>query len=239
MKFFLLLFVLFMPHLALTEEEYFGKFESAPKLEVKNEAEGRPKFVLLSDFSFNDPNGFTWTTPKDWVVDGATIPKVAWSIVGGPLSGKYLHASIIHDYYCDTEERTAHDTHRNFYYGMRANGVPKGKATTMYWVVRTFGPSWKVVKEPTVSGITRNSPKRYRLKKYNVSPPKLEDQAILDMLDNLDLELDLKELDSISDEVRKDYNSQAVQKVYPTITLEEMGINEFDIRKLLLSPFRF
>lgn len=60
------------------------------------------------------------------------------------MSGRYIHASIIHDKYCDTRERTAHDTHRNFYYGMRASGVSPSKAKLMYWAVRTFGPSWTI-----------------------------------------------------------------------------------------------
>jgi hypothetical protein len=85
--------------------------------------------------------------PTDALVDGASIPQLFWSVIGGPFEGNYLKASIIHDYYCDTKTRTAHDTHRNFYYGMRANGVGVVRAKLMYWAVRTFGPDWILEKE--------------------------------------------------------------------------------------------
>lgn len=50
----------------------------------------------------------------------------------------------MHDYFCEMKTRTSHDTHRNFYYGMRANGVSYWKAKAMYWAVATFGPDWTV-----------------------------------------------------------------------------------------------
>ncbi|MGJ7497844.1 DUF1353 domain-containing protein [Variovorax sp. RT4R15] len=75
-------------------------------------------------------------------VDGASIPQAFWSIIRGPFEGSYINASVIHDHYCTTKERTAHDTHRNFYNGMRSANVPEWKATLMHWAVATFGPSW-------------------------------------------------------------------------------------------------
>ena len=70
-----------------------------------------------------------------------------WSFIGGPFSGNYINASIIHDYYCHGKTRTAHDTHRNFYYGMLATGVEGWKATAMHWAVSTFGPDWTLTKQ--------------------------------------------------------------------------------------------
>ena len=102
--------------------EYFGQFQD----ELKGTflvSEPRPKFRLISEFRFLDPNGLLWRTPADTEVDGASIPQAFWSIIGGPFSGKYIKASVIHDHYCVTKSRTQHDTHQNFYYGMRASGV--------------------------------------------------------------------------------------------------------------------
>jgi len=143
-------------------EEYFGQFDSEPSFTVKTNNSSRPTFVLNTDLKFIDPNSFNWVAPAKTEVDGASIPSFAWSFVGGPMSGKYLHASIIHDYFCITKERTAHDTHRNFYYGMRAKGVDESKAKLMYLMVRTFGPSWKITYtthslkgfEKTITGYT-------------------------------------------------------------------------------------
>src|SRR5690606_16753795 len=122
-----------------SSSEYFGRFSGDPQGQFI-ETPDRPRFKLTSPFEFEDPNTLKWRVPPDTEVDGASIPKVLWSVIGGPFSGRFLKASIVHDYYCDRKVRTAHDTHRNFYYGMRANGVSENKATLMYWAVKAFGP---------------------------------------------------------------------------------------------------
>ena len=60
---------------------------------------------------------------KGWIVDGASIPKIAWSIIGSPLSGKYCDASVIHDYHCDVRVRSSDEVHLVFHYAMLASGV--------------------------------------------------------------------------------------------------------------------
>jgi hypothetical protein len=122
-------------------QEYFGKFRDALKGEFID-ATPRPKFKLLNDFRYEDPNGLLWSVPSKKEVDGASIPQAFWSFIGGPFEGNYIRASVIHDYYCDIKTRTQHDTHRNFYYGMRAAGVDLWQAKFMYWAVATFGPKW-------------------------------------------------------------------------------------------------
>ncbi|HZP85261.1 MAG TPA: DUF1353 domain-containing protein [Burkholderiales bacterium] len=121
--------------------EYFGEFRDVLKGEFV-EAKPRPKFKLGGEFRFADPNGLLWTVPPNQEVDGASIPQPFWSFIGGPFEGDYIKASVIHDYYCVMKTRTEHDTHRNFYYGMRAAGVSEWKAKFMYWAVVTFGPKW-------------------------------------------------------------------------------------------------
>jgi hypothetical protein len=120
-------------------QEFFGEFRDALKGEFVD-AKPRPKFKLASEFRFADPNGLLWSVPPDKEVDGASIPQLFWSFIGGPFEGAYIKASVIHDHYCDVKIRTEHDTHRNFYYGMRASGVEEWKAKFMYWAVATFGP---------------------------------------------------------------------------------------------------
>lgn len=213
MKYGLLSMIIVLLSLGAASEEpkeYFGRFAGEPQLQVKSNPIGRPTFVLLRDFSFKDPNGFEWTTPEGWEVDGASIPKAAWSLFGGPLSGRYLHASIIHDYYCDVRERTAHDTHRNFYYGMLANGVERSKAKTMYWAVRTFGPSWKIMRKGSGSvggwmgygGSEDITP---------VPAPRIPDIKARQLIDEIDDSLTLDELDELSDSTRIRYRSEALQ----------------------------
>jgi hypothetical protein len=127
-------------------EEYFGKFLDQLKGAFDTEARPRPVFKIDKDFRFEDPNGLLWSTPSGTSIDGASIPQFFWSLIGGPFDGQYINASVIHDHYCRTKERTAHDTHRNFYYGMMTSNVPEWKADLMHWAVSTFGPSWKIEK---------------------------------------------------------------------------------------------
>jgi Protein of unknown function (DUF1353) len=139
-----LLIGLFFSQVCLAQE-YFGEFPDPLKGEFV-EAKPRPKFKLAAQFRFSDPNGLLWSVPAKKEVDGASIPQPFWSFIGGPFSGNYIKASVIHDHYCDVKTRTEHDTHRNLYYGMRAAGVPEWQAKFMYWAVATFGPKWLLVK---------------------------------------------------------------------------------------------
>jgi Protein of unknown function (DUF1353) len=131
-------------------DEYFGDFLDKLRGVFNVEAMPRPMFKLESDFRFKDPNGLLWLAPAGEEVDGASIPQPFWSFIGGPFEGAYINASVIHDHYCKTKERTEHDTHRNFYYGMRTSGVPDWKAKLMHWQWLRTGRrgNWKSVSLP-------------------------------------------------------------------------------------------
>lgn len=97
---------------------------------------------LTQDFSFIDKTGTVWKAPKGHRTDGASIPRALWSIVGSPFTGRYLHAAIIHDVYCDLKSRDWRSVHRTFYDAMIANGVTDIQARIMYFAVARFGPRW-------------------------------------------------------------------------------------------------
>ncbi len=137
-----------LPSTALSQQ-YFGRFLDSLRGEFNIDARPRPTFRLEADFRFEDPDGLRWLTPAGTEVDGASIPQFFWTFIGGPFEGRYINASVIHDHYCRTRERDARDTHRNFYFGMRASGVERWKAEFLYWAVSTFGPNWKL--QPRVS----------------------------------------------------------------------------------------
>ena len=99
---------------------------------------------LLEDYGYKDPSAIEWHAPKGTVVDGASIPQPLWSFIGGPFSGKYRNASVIHDHYCDTKSQPWQKVHRVFYDAMLTSGVDKKKAVTMYLAVYWFGPRWNV-----------------------------------------------------------------------------------------------
>jgi hypothetical protein len=118
----------------------FGRYIGTVQAEWLSD--GR-RMKLLADFIYVDPSEVQWLAPKGWVVDGASIPRIAWTLVGGPFEGKYRDASVIHDVACDQKAQPWELVHLTFYYGMRASGVKHGAALLMYWAVYFGGPRWK------------------------------------------------------------------------------------------------
>lgn len=114
---------------------------------------GRPRFewdedgrimTLLNRFAFIDDAQLVWSVPAKARVDGASIPKFAWSILGSPFVGRYRKASVVHDWYCDVRTREWKATHRMFYEAMRTSKVSGAKARIMYAAVYYAGPRWDV-----------------------------------------------------------------------------------------------
>jgi hypothetical protein len=97
---------------------------------------------LVASFAYVDPRGQRWNAPAGSVVNGASIPQFAWSIIGGPFEGKYRDASVIHDVACKKKERPWQDVHEAFYTAMLASGVEALRAKVMYAAVYHFGPRW-------------------------------------------------------------------------------------------------
>ena len=124
--------------------QQYGHYEGTVQTEWL--PDGR-KMRLLAPLSFFDPKGKQWVAPKDWVVDGASIPQPAWSFSGGPFEGKYRDASVIHDVGCDRKVEPWEEVHEVFYYGMLASGVEPWRAKIMYGAVYHLGPRWPRVVE--------------------------------------------------------------------------------------------
>jgi len=119
--------------------ESFGRFVGNVIAEWLDD--GR-QMKLVADFAYIDPAESEWRAPAGSVVDGASIPKFAWSVIGGPFEGKYRNASVIHDVACRERKRPWEAVHETFYNGMRASGVDSLRARTMYAAVYHFGPRW-------------------------------------------------------------------------------------------------
>jgi hypothetical protein len=100
------------------------------------------KMKVLETVTFKDKRGKIWTAPQYSIVDGASIPKFFWRIIGSPFIGHYRRASVIHDVYCVTRSESHHDVHHMFLDAMLADGVPYLKALEMYGAVKVGGPKW-------------------------------------------------------------------------------------------------
>jgi endonuclease I/V8-like Glu-specific endopeptidase len=127
--------------------EDFGAYDGLPP-EVALLDEGRT-VKLLKPLTYVAESAERWPVEAGVVVDGASIPRAFWSLIGGPFEGRYRNASIIHDRYCDLRSRTWEATHRMFHDAMRCSGVPLLKAKVMFYAVYRFGPRWRLGQEAT------------------------------------------------------------------------------------------
>lgn len=99
--------------------------------------------ALLEPLVFHQTQGNrVWTAPARTRTDGASIPQVFWSVIGGPFEGKYRDASVNHDYECCVQQNPWRGVHQMFYDGMLANGEAPWRAKLMYFAVYFFGPRW-------------------------------------------------------------------------------------------------
>jgi hypothetical protein len=123
-----------------TTDPAFGRFEGNVVTKwITDDLE----MELVEPFNYIDANGKRWTAPSGSVINGASIPSVFWSVIGGPFEGRFRKASVLHDAACDTQTESWQDVHRMFYDACRCSRVGIGKAQTMYWAVYQFGPRWE------------------------------------------------------------------------------------------------
>jgi len=116
---------------------------------TQDETEDR-RMKILKDFSFKDPSSKTWLSPADSVIDGASIPRALWGIVGTPYTGDYRRASIVHDVACDeagSDRKKRRAADRMFFHACRAGGCSIRQSILLYLGVRVGAaasavPAW-------------------------------------------------------------------------------------------------
>lgn len=123
-----------------TVNSKWGHYEGDPV--TKWNRDGRT-MTVVSELRYTDPNGVVWVAPAGSVVDGASIPRYLWSILGGPFEGQYRNASVLHDVAYGQHKRPWQDCDRMFYYAMRCSGVNAVEAKTMFYAVYKFAHHWK------------------------------------------------------------------------------------------------
>lgn len=112
------------------------------------------RFILEKEFDYADPRGRLWKAPPGSIIDGASIPKPFWSIIGGPYEGLYREASIVHDVACCAQTERWQDAHHMFYNAMRCSGVGFVEAKIMFYAVWVGGPRWKTLRPQTPATCT-------------------------------------------------------------------------------------
>ena len=117
----------------------YGYFSGDPAARWLTEVGPDREMKLIEDFSFTDPDESVWLVPSGYIVDGASMPKALWSLIGSPYTGDYRRASIVHDKACedtksDSVARKRAD--RIFYLACRAGGCSSEDARSLYLGVR-------------------------------------------------------------------------------------------------------
>jgi hypothetical protein len=118
----------------------WGYYSGFP--ETRWDPDGR-NMTLLNELRYTDPKGNVWIAPAGSQVDGASIPKSLWSVMGGPFEGRYRNASVLHDVAYDQHDRPWQECDLMFYNAMRCSGVSAAEAGTMYYALYKFGRHWK------------------------------------------------------------------------------------------------
>lgn len=131
----------------------FGHYTGLPPL-TEWLSDGR-HMQLKRPFGYVDAGDREWPVPSETIVDGASIPRVFWSLIGGPLEGLYRNASIVHDHHCVVRANPWRDVHRMFYEAMLCSGVPGIKARVMFYAVYRFGPRWETSPAVEVAGFAQ------------------------------------------------------------------------------------
>lgn len=119
-------------------------FSGDPKATWLTEPGPDRDMELTEDFWFIDELEREWDAPEGSVINGASIPRQLWSLIGSPYTGDYRRASIVHDVACDLAgkdrgKRRAAD--RMFFEACRAGGCSKWDASVLYVGVR-IGAWW-------------------------------------------------------------------------------------------------
>jgi hypothetical protein len=126
-------------------------FSGEPSLQWLTEPVDDRRMLLLDDFWFDDGQRRWEAEGKTTTVDGASIPRALWTLVGSPYTGDYRRASIVHDVACveaggsATKRRQAD---RMFYKACRAGGCSPSRAALLYLGVRIGAyaglvPAWR------------------------------------------------------------------------------------------------
>jgi len=86
--------------------------------------------------------------------DFASIPRLAWTLIGSPAMGRYTASSVIHDVLYMTESLSRKECDDLFLEMLEVDGVKWWRRYAMYYAVRIGG--WYVWNKHTKESIQEN-----------------------------------------------------------------------------------
>jgi len=124
-------------------QQNWGAFDGKVVAEWKTHPGDDRAMQLVETFKYVDPSGKEWTAEGGYDIDGASIPRIVWTVVGSPYVGDYRRAAALHDAGYVKKLATKAETDLMFYYAMRCDGTHWFKAKVFYAAVVLFGgPPW-------------------------------------------------------------------------------------------------
>jgi hypothetical protein len=118
-----------------------NKFLDKPKTHLDKVINGNRTYKMGGRFRFLSEEHGLITVPKNFITDGASIPRIFWPIMSP--SGEYFEAAIIHDFLyslCGNKyQLTRKQADDIFNEGMKELGVKPRTRLTIYWAVRICG----------------------------------------------------------------------------------------------------
>ena len=113
----------------------------ADRIQIEPDGPGFCKTLSTIFVTLRHQDGIThWVEiPAGYRFDGASIPQLAWSVIGGPFDPQFALAAAVHDWHCEHtadcyEARVIGDA--VFFLLLKRAGVPKWKRTLMFLGVR-------------------------------------------------------------------------------------------------------
>lgn len=93
--------------------------------------------ILQEDIYFIDNANRKWLVPRGATINGATIPRALWHIIGSPYVGLYRRASVIHDYFVGENNPAVpysarREADKMFYEACLKDGCSKREAAILY-----------------------------------------------------------------------------------------------------------
>jgi hypothetical protein len=107
------------------------------QLHVRPFGKNTVKTTLPYAFMFE---GKEYVIPKGFEFDGASIPRVFWSVIGTPFAPQHLEAALIHDWLIAKMIGTDKQQNTKFKQVLKNHSVSNIKASTLYSAVKLGRP---------------------------------------------------------------------------------------------------
>jgi hypothetical protein len=112
-----------------------AKFDFQPHFEAFPK---KKRIRLVRDWYFLWGGKAYWI-PAGYTIDGASIPRLFWSIIGSPFAPELIAAALAHDWIYLVHILKRAEADEIFYQLLLQCGVSKWRARTMWAAVRSFG----------------------------------------------------------------------------------------------------